>query len=325
MDVLFIGGTGEISLPCVIEAVVAGHRVSIFNRGRNLAGLPAQVDVIAGDIAEHAAYRDLKAHRFDVVCQFLALEPDQVERDLAVFAGKVAHYILVSSACVYDKRNAGLPLTEEAPVENSLWSYAQRKIACERVLQDQDRLAFTIVRPAHTIRARLPTMMAEGDVIGQRMLAGRPILVAGDGQVPWTLTRAADFAVPFVRLFGRPDAFGEAVHIASGRGHGWDDIYRALARALGVEARIVHVPAETLAEHNSEWRGPLLGDKVRPTVFDNSKIRCLVGDFEASDDLDEILREPVAHFRQRASGARHDESAIEGLIDRIVESRTLPR
>lgn len=323
MDVLFIGGTGEISLPCVIEAVAAGHRVSVFNRGRSLAGLPAQVEVIAGDVADRAAYRHLQAHRFDVVCQFLALTADQVERDLAAFSGKTGHYILVSSACVYDKRNARLPLTEEAPVKNSLWSYAQRKIACERALQDQDRLAFTIVRPAHTIRARLPTMMAEGDVIGHRLLAGRPVLVAGDGQVPWALTRAADFAVPFIRLFGRPDAFGEAVHIASGKGHGWDDIYRALARALGVEARIVHVPAETLAEHNIEWRGPLLGDKIWPTVFDSSKIRRLVGDFEASDDLDEILREPVAHFRRRAGDERLSETGLDRLIDRIAESRVV--
>src|SRR5690606_16953650 len=125
---------------------------------------------------------------------------------------------------VYDKRAAGTPLTEEAPLSNGLWDYARQKLACERVLREQDRLDYTIVRPAHTIRARLPTMMFEGDVIGQRMLAGRPVVVADDGDVSWTLTRASDFAVPFVRLFGRTEAFGEAVHIAAGHGHGWSDI-----------------------------------------------------------------------------------------------------
>jgi 3-hydroxyisobutyrate dehydrogenase-like beta-hydroxyacid dehydrogenase len=34
LKVLFIGGTGNISLPCVAEAVTAGHRVSVFNRGK---------------------------------------------------------------------------------------------------------------------------------------------------------------------------------------------------------------------------------------------------------------------------------------------------
>ena len=32
LDVLFIGGTGQISLPCVELAVKAGHKVSVFNR-----------------------------------------------------------------------------------------------------------------------------------------------------------------------------------------------------------------------------------------------------------------------------------------------------
>src|ERR1700722_3907364 len=34
LKVLFIGGTGNISLPCVAEAGTAGHRVSVFNRGK---------------------------------------------------------------------------------------------------------------------------------------------------------------------------------------------------------------------------------------------------------------------------------------------------
>ena len=41
MDVLFVGGTGQISLSCVELAVKAGHRVSVFNRGRQHVPLPA--------------------------------------------------------------------------------------------------------------------------------------------------------------------------------------------------------------------------------------------------------------------------------------------
>lgn len=168
-------------------------------------------------------------------------------------------------------------------------------------------------------------MLFEGDVIGERMLAGRPVLVADGGDVPWTITRAADFAVPFVRLFGRMDAFGEAFHIAADKAHGWNEIYRALARALDVEARLVHVPAEALASANEEWRGPLLGDKVWPTVFDGSKIRRLVGDFPSSGNLDEILREPVAHFLRRRAESLPGRSSLDALTDRIVGGRTPAR
>ena len=59
MNVLFIGGTGEISLPCVSEAVVVGHRVTVYNRGRKVGDLPPEVEVVAGDIDDPGAYADL--------------------------------------------------------------------------------------------------------------------------------------------------------------------------------------------------------------------------------------------------------------------------
>ena len=34
LNVLFVGGTGQISLPCVERAVAEGHKVSVFNRGQ---------------------------------------------------------------------------------------------------------------------------------------------------------------------------------------------------------------------------------------------------------------------------------------------------
>ena len=58
LDVLFIGGTGQISLPCVELAVKAGHKVSVFNRGIRDEKLPRKVKVIAGDMKDEKAYRN---------------------------------------------------------------------------------------------------------------------------------------------------------------------------------------------------------------------------------------------------------------------------
>ena len=79
---------------------------------------------------------------------------------------------------------------------NPYWPYSQDKIACEALLTKQDKLPWTIVRPSHTVRSGLPTMMNEGDVVAHRMLAGKPVIVCGDGTNPWTLTRSEDLAVP---------------------------------------------------------------------------------------------------------------------------------
>src|SRR5690606_4039741 len=99
---------------------------------------------------------------------------------------------------------------------------------------------WTNVRPSQTVRTTLPTVLNEGDVVGYRMLAGKPLLSMGDGNSLWTLTRAEDFAVPFVQLFGKSAALGEDFHITGDVGFTWDAIYQTLARGLGVEANIVH-------------------------------------------------------------------------------------
>ena len=44
LNVLFIGGTGQISLPCVELAVKSGHHVTVFNRGIRDAELPSGVE-----------------------------------------------------------------------------------------------------------------------------------------------------------------------------------------------------------------------------------------------------------------------------------------
>ena len=48
MRVLYIGGSGEISFECIHESVRLGHDVTVFNRGRNNAGLPTGVSSVMG-------------------------------------------------------------------------------------------------------------------------------------------------------------------------------------------------------------------------------------------------------------------------------------
>ena len=69
--VLFIGGTGNISLPCVAEAVSAGYDVTVFNRSVTSADLPPGVTSIAGDLKDPVAYDAFGKGGFDVVCQFI--------------------------------------------------------------------------------------------------------------------------------------------------------------------------------------------------------------------------------------------------------------
>jgi nucleoside-diphosphate-sugar epimerase len=164
------------------------------------------------------------------------------------------------------------------------------------------------------------------------MLAGKSVLVAGDGTSPWTLTRAIDFSVPFVRLFGNHRALDEDFHITNDRAFTWDQIHTAIGRALGVETRNFHVPTDTLIRYNPEWTGPLIGDKQWTALFDNSKIKNAVGQFTCSEDLAEILAEPMARAKLDLKMPRDDgpPSQLGGvvaenedtLMDRIIADQS---
>jgi nucleoside-diphosphate-sugar epimerase len=323
LKVLFVGGTGNISLPCVAEAAKAGSRVTVFNRGASGAPLPEGVSSIAGEIGD-ARYRELGRGGFDVVCQFIAFTPEQVLRDIEVFSGGAAQYIFISSASVYQKPPRHYVISEKTPAVNPYWRYSQDKIACEAAVKAARGLNWTIVRPSHTVRTMLPTVFNEGDALAHRLLAGKPVIVAGDGATPWTLTRCADFAVPFVRLFGNSAALGETFHITSDNAYAWNDITNAIAAGLGVKADIVHVPTDTLIRYHPDWEGPLMGDKTWAALFDNTKVKKVAGDFDCVKDLADVLAEPVASFKARLKSDGPKTSAEDALMDRIArEQRSL--
>jgi nucleoside-diphosphate-sugar epimerase len=322
LNVLFIGGTGQISLPCVELAVKAGHKVAVFNRGVSGEKLPGEVTSINGDMKDRAAYGKLGKTKWDVVCQFMAFVPEQVQLDLDTFTESAGQYVFISSASVYEKPARHYVITEKTPAVNPYWPYSQSKIACEELLQRQKKLPWTIVRPSHTVRSGLPTMMNEGDIVAYRMLAGKPVIVVGDGTTPWTLTRSEDFAVPFSNLLGNEKALGEIFHITGDKGFTWNDIYEGIARGLGVEAKIVHVPTDTLVRYNGEWEGPLVGDKSWTALFDNRKVKRVAGNFSCAEDVDVILAEPIRYFNKRLAAGSPEPHELDPLYDRICAEQS---
>ncbi len=111
------------------------------------------------------------------------------------------------------------------------------------------------------------------------MLAGKPVIVHGDGQSLWTLTHTRDFAVGFNGLLGNPSAVGEVFHITSDEALSWDEIHRTIGHAFGVVPKIVHIPSDFIAIHDPARGDELLGDKAYTVIFDNSKIRRFVPAF----------------------------------------------
>ncbi len=318
MRVLYIGGSGEISFDCIHETVRLGHEVTVFNRGHHNAGLPDACRFITGDVHDDAAYGRLASERFDVICQFRIFSTDEMARDIATFSGHCGQYVFISTASAYRKPVRGLPITEATPLVNPHWAYSRAKAAMEAMLAGQSALPFTIVRPSHTYRTRMPTALG-GEV--SRLLRGLPVIVHGDGESLWTITHATDFARPFARLLGNPRALGDAFHITNSRSWPWNEIFEAMAAALGVASpQLVHVASDTLVRYEPEWEGPLHGDKSASVLFDNSKVKSVVGDFDCPVDPWHGMRLVARDYPPN----REPDARLDALYDRIIaEQRAL--
>ena len=320
LSVLYIGGTGQISLPCVEASVALGHKVTLLNRGKTDVPLPAGVETVTGDMGGDT-YAALENRTFDAVCQFKLYRPDEMARDIATFAGRAGQYVFISSASAYEKPAQHYVITEKTPLVNPYWEYSRNKIACEELLARQDKLPWTVVRPSHTVRTGMPFAIGTVDVLLGRLLRGAPNIVHGDGMSLWTLTRSVDFAQPFVRLLGNSRAIGDDFQITASKGFTWNQIHDAIGRGFGVEAKHAHVPTDTLIRYNKDWEGPLMGDKSWPALFDNTKVKSVAGDFTCAEDLDTILADSVMNAKARLKKPLEptaEMAAEEALIERII-------
>ncbi|HEY3339136.1 MAG TPA: SDR family oxidoreductase [Propionicimonas sp.] len=299
MDVLIIGGTGAISHAVVTEAIARGARVTVVNRGRSgNHPVPEGAEVLIADGRDPAALRSaLGGRTFDVAVDFVAFTAAHVAEDIETFTGRTGQFVFISSASAYAKPVAHLPITESTPLRNPFWEYSRNKIAAEDALISayrEDGFPATIVRPSHTYDKT--TVPIGGWTVVERMRAGKPVIVPGDGTSLWTLTHATDFAAAFVQLLGREDVLGEAFHITRDEAQPWDAIFRTIGHAAGAEPDLVHVPGDLVARIDPESGPGYLGDKCHSVVFDNSRIRRIALGWEPRIRLAEGARQMIEWF-----------------------------
>jgi len=329
MKVLFIGGTGLISSACSELALERDMDLYILNRGVSkkhpfLTGAKH----LTGDVrADEAGVADLLApHHFDVVVDWIAFTPTDIDRDLRLFTGKTDQFIFISSASAYQKPPQHYIITEETPLENPYWQYSRDKAACEeRLMQAYRENGFpvTIVRPSLTYGpSQLPLCTNSWQhpyTIIDRIKRGEKIVIPGDGTSLWVFTWNADFAVGFLGLFGNKDAIGEAFHITSDEVLTWNQAYAEVGRALDVELNVVHIASDLIAKYYEHAIGSLIGDKVNSTVFDNSKIKRFVPEFDCKVSWREGVRRTLAWLETDPARQTIDEDSNQ-LWDRIIDS-----
>ncbi len=328
MKVLFIGGTGNISGACSRLAIEKGIDLYHLNRGQNGVSIPGAKSLVADIHDTDQVKNALGDLSFDVVANFIAYKPEDIQRDIAVFSERTKQYIFISSASAYQKPVSHPIITESTPLCNPYWDYSRDKIACEDMLMRAYRekgFPITIVRPSHTYETVIPAAIGSWNdyTLIDRIRKGKKIIIHGDGSALWVMTHATDFAKGFYGLMGHQQSIGHAFHITSDEILNWNQIYEAMADAVGVTLNAVHVPSDFVSDVADKmgmgWmRGNLFGDKANSVFFDNTKIKQFVPGYCATIPFKQGIKKTIDWFE--ADPARMIIDDMNNmLIDRVLD------
>lgn len=328
MRALLIGGTGTISSAITDALSRTEWEVWLLNRGKSAAELPENINVIHADINnEDEAAKALEGMTFDTVCDFIGFVPEQLERDFRLFSGRCRQFMYISSASAYHKPVADYRITEGTTLANPYWEYSRNKITCEELLMKhyrEDGFPVTIIRPSHTYCEKSVPMGVHGKngswQVLRRMLDGKPVIIHGDGTSLWTITHNTDFAKGFIGLMGNPHAIGECFHITSDESVTWNQIYKSVADALGVELKPYYVSSDFLASVSDyDLLGSLIGDKAQSVVFDNSKLKKAVPGFCATVRTEEGIRRTVEYVLAHDE-CQQDDEEFDIWCDKVISA-----
>ena len=316
---LFLGGAGMIGSAVVREAVARGDEVTIVTRNEPKRSLPDGVRQLRADVKDVETLRQtLGGETYDSVVNWVAFEAHDLAGHCDLFIDNTAQYVLISTCSVYARPVPQLPITESSPRRQNDFGYPRGKIACEDEMERAYRrgLPVTVVRPFHTYdETTLPILT--GPTAIERMRAGKPVVVHGDGTSLWTLMHSSDFARAFLPLLGNQHAIGESINVVSGDIFTWDQIHTTLAAAAGVRnPHLVHRSSETIGTHIS-WMAEVLEHDFRHTMlFDTAKLKRLVPEFAPRISFSEGARQIIRHYD--ASGPHAVDPTMNAAFDAMT-------
>lgn len=248
MRTLVLGGTGLISTAITRQLLDRGDRVTLFHRGTGAPVFGDSVTTVHGDRGDPDALRAAGEGQ-DAVIDMLCFTPHDAEVALHAFAGRVPHYVMCSTVDVYTKPAISLPIDEgHERLPAPTFPYAFNKAHAEETLFDAHHrgdLPVTILRPAATYLDHAVPSIGSFDLALERLRAGAPVILHGDGGSRWAACHRDDVARAFVAATIRTPE-GRAYNVTGHEALTFEGYWRAVADALGVSPRFVKIPTSLL-------------------------------------------------------------------------------
>jgi len=156
LRVLILGGTGFIGPHFVNELRAAGHKLTLFNRGKRNPGLFPDVETLMGD--RHGQIDSLKGRDWDVVIDNSGYLPKDVKLSAELLKGHTQYYLFISSISAYaDMTPPGidedykLAVLTDPDSEDISQHYGALKAVCEKIVETTYGNNCSIVRPTYIV------------------------------------------------------------------------------------------------------------------------------------------------------------------------------
>jgi len=301
---LVTGGCGFIGSHLCEALLARGDRVRVLDdlSTGKLANKPADAELIRGDIADPACVAQALAgtdgcfHLAAIASvekgnrDWLGTHRSNLTGAIAVFdaasrarAGQPIPVVYASSAAVYGD-NQQVPLNEDAATR-PLSAYGADKLGCEL----HARVA-THVHGVPTVGLRFfnvfgprqdPTSPYSGviSIFADRLRAGRPIAVYGDGRQTRDFVYVDDVVAVLLAAMRTAPAGSTVFNVCTGRAVSVLDVAHAIAGLCGVAATI-------------DFQSPRAGE-VRVSLGDPTRAATVLG-IRAATDLQSGLRQLLA-------------------------------
>jgi 2'-hydroxyisoflavone reductase len=258
LRILILGGTGFTGPYQVRYALSRGHKITLFNRGRRPQEWPADVEELTGD-RDKGDLKSLEGREWDVCIDNPTSVPFWVRDAGKLLAGKVKHYIFISTVSVYadsskpgrDETTPTVPYEGEdamaetnATLRANFNLYGPLKAASEREAEKQFPGITTVIRPG--------LIVGPGDETDR--FTYWPVRIARGGEVlvppaddPVQIIDARDLAEWTIRMaeqkaFGIFNACGPEKELTMGA------MAEGIRKATGSDAKLTHVTADFLKQ-----------------------------------------------------------------------------
>jgi nucleoside-diphosphate-sugar epimerase len=322
MKLLILGGTGVISRAIARLARERGLETAVVNRGNRNVGLDAGIRAIRADRSDPAGFAArLRDERPDVVIDMICFNPEDARQTLDLFRGRAAQIIITSSVAAYDRPYKSFPTHEdrEKPLLDGDFAYGRDKAAMERFLFDEmpkPGAAITIIRPSLTFGpgARNFGMLRQNYNVVQRIRDGKPLVMVGEGAIPWIFTYVDDLALGFVLACGNENTYNNHFQVLGDEATVWEDLYRLVGDLVGKKPLLNHVPSQLLRELDEKLLGHLNHEKVHPSLFSIEKFQRAVPDFRPACKFKDGLAKVIESWERDGLGVDEAKDRLEDGI-----------